>query len=149
MFLIGGILKKKQHKKKASKEFVVGQELCFAAPCIVAWAGGSGAAVFLGTTGANQGVLCQGPLKDQACSGLYLSAGRSHRGEINPSDGINCAVGHAGGWAQHSGGGSTGLSFGTEKPPGWAQVCPAAFCCLLAPSPMSWVGCRQLPAPES
>lgn len=46
----------------------MGQELCFAVPCIVAWAGGSGAAVFLGTTGANQGVLCQGPLKDQACS---------------------------------------------------------------------------------
>lgn len=68
----------------------MGQELCFAVPCIVAWAGGSGAAVFAGTTGANQGVLCQGPLKDQACSGLYLSAGRSHRGEINPSDGINC-----------------------------------------------------------
>lgn len=60
--------KKTTQKKKASKEFVVGQELCFAVPCIVAWAGGSGAAVFAGTTGANQGVLCQGPLKDQACS---------------------------------------------------------------------------------
>lgn len=63
MFLISGILKKKEipQRKKTSKEFAVGQELCFAVPCIVAWAGGNGAAVFVGTTGANQGVLCQEP----------------------------------------------------------------------------------------
>lgn len=40
-------------------------------------------------------------LKNQACAGPYLSAGRSHRGEINPPDGIKHATGRADGWAQH------------------------------------------------
>lgn len=148
--------KKKQQnpqRKKTFKEFVVGQELCLAVPCTVAWAGGSGAAVFIyGDDWSKSG--CALPratqvLKNQACAGLYLSAGRSHRGEINPSDGINYAMGRADGWAQHMVVAPVDSALGQKKPPVWVWVCPAAFCCVLVPSPTSWVGCRQLLAPES